>query len=262
MSKYFTPSKHFLIISFTIILLAVISIYFNIKSLKHVLNMPIPKESITFNESSLINAIQKTIPIDKVSTSQKPADIKVLAIAYSNNPAYSMVLIDSTCGKKILLEDESFCQITIKDIKPLYILALQNGNTIKLKLSKGGISTKNNNHMSGLPSLQQLLKGSSSNTYIIPRNKLLQITSNPSKMFSDIDLVPTAKGFMFKSVKTGSLFYDMGLRAGDVLLSINGQALNSPEDAFRILETIRNSDSFSANIIRNNQNITLNYKVR
>ncbi len=224
--------------------------------------MPIPKESVVFNESSVLNAIQKTLPIAKASSSQKPADIKVLAIAYSKNPAYSMVLIDSTCGKKILFEGESFCSTTIKDIRPFYVLAIQNENTLKLKLSKGGVSTKNNKHMSGLPSLQELLKDNSSNTYIIPRSKLLQITSNPSKMFSDIDLVPTAKGFMFRSVKTGSLFYDMGLRAGDVLLSISGQALNSPEDAFRILETIRNSSSFSANIIRNNQNITLNYKVK
>jgi Type II secretory pathway, component PulC len=80
-------------------------------------------------------------------------------------------------------------------------------------------------------------------------------------MFSDIDLVPTPKGFMFKSVKPGSLFAQIGIRPGDILLSINNESLNSPEDAFRILGTLRNSQSFSVKIIRDNKEITLYYKV-
>jgi len=172
-----------------------------------------------------------------------------------------MVLVSSNCGKKVLMVGDSFCGFTIEEIKPFYIIASKNGKTLTLKLSKGA-KINSANTPSGLPSLKELLNGSlNQNTYTVNRNELLEITSNPYKMFSDIDLVPTPKGFMFKSVKPGSLFAQIGIRPGDILLSINNESLNSPEDAFRILGTLRNSQSFSVKIIRDNKEITLYYRV-
>jgi Type II secretory pathway, component PulC len=251
-----------LIVGILLILTSILSSYYNIKSLKIVLNQEIPTIPSSFNENDLMEAIskfahQKSAP----QTTSSSSNMEVLAIAYSENPAYSMVLVSSNCGKKVLMVGDSFCGFTIEEIKPFYIIASNDGKTLTLKLSKGA-KINSANTPSGLPSLKELLSGSlNQNTYTVNRNELLEITSNPYKMFSDIDLVPTPKGFMFKSVKPGSLFAQMGIKPGDILLSINNESLNSPEDAFRILGTLRNSQSFSVKIIRDNKEITLYYKV-
>ena len=251
-----------LIVGILLILTSILSSYYNIKSLKIVLNQEIPTIPSSFNENDLIEAVSK-FAHQKITpqTTIPSSNMEALAIAYSENPAYSMVLVSSNCGKKVLMVGDSFCGFTIEEIKPFYIIASNDGKTLTLKLSKGA-KINSANTPSGLPSLKELLSGSlNQNTYTVNRNELLEITSNPYKMFSDIDLVPTPKGFMFKSVKPGSLFAQMGIRPGDILLSINNESLNSPEDAFRILGTLRNSQSFSVKIIRDNKEITLHYKV-
>ena len=251
-----------LIVGILLILTSILSSYYNIKSLKIVLNQEIPTIPSSFNKKDLMEAVSK-FAHQKITpqTTSSSSNMEVLAIAYSENPAYSMVLVSSNCGKKVLMVGDSFCGFTIEEIKPFYIMASKNGKTLTLKLSKGA-KINSANTPSGLPSLKELLSGSlNQNTYTVNRNELLEITSNPYKMFSDIDLVPTPKGFMFKSVKPGSLFAQMGIKPGDILLSINNESLNSPEDAFRILGTLRNSQSFSVKIIRDNKEITLYYRV-
>ena len=264
--KKFSINPLILMLSFAIVFISIVAFYYNLKSLKYVLNQETPTLSNSFNKNALMEAVEKFKPNKNTSKSTSVnSNMFVLAIAYSQNPAYSMVLVNSSCGKKVLMVGDSFCGFTVEEIKPFHIIVSQNGKTLTLKLSKGENTNKNtntNNTPSGLPSLKQLLSNSSSqNTYTISRNKLLEITSNPYKMFSDIDLVPTSKGFMFKSVKPGSLFAQMGIRPGDILISINNETLSSPEDAFRILGTLRNSDSFNVKILRNNQQTTLYYKV-
>ncbi|MGC8650698.1 MAG: PDZ domain-containing protein [Hydrogenobaculum sp.] len=253
-----------LTVGILLILTSILSSYYNIKSLKVVLNQEIPTIPASFNENDLMEAVGKFVHQEKTIKTAKPnSSMEVLAIAYSTNPAYSMVLVNSSCGKKVLMVGDNFCGFTIEQIKPFYIIASSNGKSLTLKLSKGTKGTTTTNP-SGLPSLKELLSNNShqnTTSMTIDRNKLLEITSNPYKMFSDIDLVPTSKGFMFKSVKPGSLFAQMGIRPGDVLLSINNESLNSPEDAFRILGTLRNSSSFSVKILRNNQPLTINYRV-
>ena len=254
-----------LILSISLIILSFISFYFNFKSLKYILNQDIPVLPSSFDKNALMSAVGKFTPKqENVKKEQVSSNMFVLAIAYSQNPAYSMVLVSSSCGKKVLMVGDSFCGFTVEEIKPFYIIASKDGKSLTLKLSKGQMQGSNtpSNTPAGLPSLKELLKGSdNTNAHTIQRNKLLEITSNPYKMFSDIDLVPTPKGFMFKSVKPGSLFYEMGIRPGDVLVSINNQTLSSPEDAFRILGTLRNSDSFSVKILRDGKPMTLNYNV-
>lgn len=247
-------------IAFTILFVSLISSYYNLKSLKTILNQPTPMLQSSFSKQELMKAVDAFVQTPfKTYSSSKVPDIQALAIAYSPNPAYAMVLIDTSCGKKVLMVGDSFCGFTLEQIKPFDVIMSYQNTTKIVKLSKGTHENNQTPNQDHLPSLKDLL--GMSNTYIINKNKLLEITSNPQKMFSDIDLVPAAKGFMFKSIKPGSLFAQMGLKPGDILLSINNESLNSPEDAFRMLGTIRNSPSFKVDILRNNQPLSLYYKV-
>jgi hypothetical protein len=171
-----------LIVSILLILTSILSSYYNIKSLKIVLNQEIPTIPSSFNKKDLMEAISK-FPHQKITpqTTSSSSNMEVLAIAYSENPAYSMVLVSSNCGKKVLMVGDSFCGFTIEEIKPFYIMASKNGKTLTLKLSKGA-KINSANTPSGLPSLKELLSGSlNQNTYTVNRNELLEITSTPTR---------------------------------------------------------------------------------
>ncbi|MCX8059881.1 MAG: PDZ domain-containing protein, partial [Aquificaceae bacterium] len=59
----------------------------------------------------------------------------------------------------------------------------------------------------------------------------------------------------------GSIFDRSGIRPGDVLLSINNQEIRSGEDAFRILQVLRNENSIKLNLQRGNELIELSLRV-
>ncbi|MEM4732419.1 MAG: PDZ domain-containing protein [Desulfurococcaceae archaeon] len=101
---------------------------------------------------------------------------------------------------------------------------------------------------------------------VLPRGELERITADPGIMFRMIRLVPfvqggRTRGFLFEWVEPGSIFDRAGIRPGDVLLSINNQEIRSGEDAFRILQVLRNESSIRLNLQRGNELIELFLRV-
>ncbi len=100
----------------------------------------------------------------------------------------------------------------------------------------------------------------------LPKGELERITSDPGIMFRMIRLVPfvqegRTKGFLFEWVEPGSIFERAGIKVGDVLLSINNQEIKSGEDAFRILQVLRNENSIKLNLQRGNEILELSLRV-
>ncbi len=100
----------------------------------------------------------------------------------------------------------------------------------------------------------------------LPRGELERITADPGIMFRMIRLVPfvqggRTRGFLFEWVEPGSIFDRAGIKPGDVLLSINNQEIRSGEDAFRILQVLRNESSIKLNLQRGNELVDLSLRV-
>ena len=98
------------------------------------------------------------------------------------------------------------------------------------------------------------------------KEELQRITADPGVMFRQIRLVPfvqegRTKGFLFEWIEPGSIFERAGIKPGDVLLSINNQEIKSGEDAFRILQVLRNENSIKLNLQRGNELIELLLRV-
>ena len=116
--------------------------------------------------------------------------------------------------------------------------------TLKFELVRGGTNLSINSENT-----------SNTREIVISRREIESITRDPAKMFTQIRLVPyikegKTKGFIFEWVKPGSLFYRLGIRRGDILVSINNMTITSGEDAFRILQMIRNEPSLKVVLIR------------
>ncbi|WP_457600610.1 type II secretion system protein GspC [Hydrogenivirga sp.] len=98
----------------------------------------------------------------------------------------------------------------------------------------------------------------SSSDLRISRREIERLTRDPGVMFREIRLVPYVKngkteGFIFEWIKPGSLFYKVGLRKGDILVSINNMTIRSGEDAFRVLQVLRNEPSLRVVVMRGGQ---------
>lgn len=109
--------------------------------------------------------------------------------------------------------------------------------------------------------------GSSRRMLVISREELERLTADIGSLFSRIRLRPHFRrgqiiGVRVEYVDPRSLFFRAGLRAGDVILTINGIPVRKNEDAFRILETIKTASSLSVRVRRVDKILTLKAEVR
>ena len=116
------------------------------------------------------------------------------------------------------------------------------------------------------PSRHSVSQHSTPTEFRISRRELERITKDPGMMFREIRLVPYVKngrteGFVFEWVKPGSIFYRAGLRRGDVLVSINNMTIQSGEDAFRLLQVLRNEPNLRVVVMRNGQMKEINIRI-
>jgi len=144
-------------------------------------------------------------------------------------------------------EGEEFKGYTVSYVYKDKVILKRGGNTYELRLeirkSKGGASGK------------ALSLDKPSGEVVVSRREIEKITADPAKMFTQIRLVPyvkggETKGFIFEWVKPGSIFDRLGIRRGDILVSINNMSIRSGEDAFRILQILRNEPSLKIVLIR------------
>lgn len=190
--------------------------------------------------------------------------VAATSVGYTN---MAVVYIDG--NRKIVKEGDVISGIKVLRINKDYVEFMAGGQRTKVKLgyippppsqTPGGFPVNN------LPPLENVMPPQSSGSNIIPKSELERLTSDPGIMFTQIRLIPfvedgRTKGFRFDWIAEGSLFQRMGINVGDILVSINNQPINSGEDAFRILQIIRNERSFKIAILRNGQPVELAYMV-
>lgn len=101
------------------------------------------------------------------------------------------------------------------------------------------------------------------NQYILKRSELNKVTGNLGALASQARIVPSKKenGFRIFSIAKDSLFTKIGIQNGDVLKSINGIELSSPDKALEAYSRLQNASKLSLDIVRKGQNETLEYTI-
>lgn len=101
------------------------------------------------------------------------------------------------------------------------------------------------------------------NQYVLKRADLNKATSNLGALASQARIVPSKKdnGFKIFSISKDSLYSKIGIQNGDVLKSINGIELSSPDKALEAYSRLQNASKLSLDIVRKGQNETLEYTI-
>ncbi len=199
---------------------------------------------------------QETRATGKVTLEEtgKVREIKLLGTAIGSRNLALLLVNKRTF---VLSEGEEREGIKLKKVYRKKVLVVINGKeiTLKLEVPKANSSIQ-------VKSFQARGLGE----FRISRREIERVTKDPGIMFREIRLVPYVKngkteGFIFEWIKPGSLFYRAGLREGDILLSINNMTIRSGEDAFRILQILRNEPSLRVVVLRKGKRREINVRI-
>ena len=70
------------------------------------------------------------------------------------------------------------------------------------------------------------------------------------------------EGFKLVGVRPGSLYRAIGIRSGDIVRSINGKAINSPNKAMELFNSLKNSAAIELQVERRGKVETFNYSIQ
>lgn len=100
--------------------------------------------------------------------------------------------------------------------------------------------------------------------YFIRSAEVDRELNNFSKLLNQARVVPFFKngahqGYQIKSIDKNSLYDRLGLKNNDIIKTINGETIDSPEKAFSLLKMLRNEREINLSIERRGRPTTLNY---
>lgn len=69
-------------------------------------------------------------------------------------------------------------------------------------------------------------------------------------------------GYKIFAIKQGSVYEKIGLRNGDVLVSVNGNVIDDPTKAMQLLTQLKTEDEFKIDLARGGKQMTFRYNLR
>lgn len=105
---------------------------------------------------------------------------------------------------------------------------------------------------------------STNDVYIINENFVDEVRANPSLLLLDgVTLYEIGTGgFEFRGVSSGSLMYLLGLRTGDIPLTVNGHYVSDMGEVLAALSAVQNSTALSVRVSRGGTTVFLDYLIR
>lgn len=216
-------------------------------------------------------------------TAKKPQDIDVDALEHA---ALKVALLGTVSGdektaRAVILDKtnrgfQSLYKVgdTIQDAEILRILrgkvVLRVGDknqvlTMEEKpASSPGASRTRRARRPGLSASRQARAGTTITLDSAVVNKSLE---NITQLLSQVRVRPhyqsgRADGLMLSQVRPNSIFTRLGLRNGDIIQTIDGEEIESPDDIMDFYEELKDGSSVSLGIKRRGQTKVLNYRFR
>ena len=213
---------------------------------------------------------------EEVSSGVDPRDMEAKEIEALEPTSLKISLLGTVTGSK-----ENACAVieeTGRKTQGLYRVgdAVQNGVVKKILRGKVVLRVGDKDEIlsmevpesakGGRPG-QSVKPVQSGDTVTIARSDIQESLKNINKLLTQARIRPHLKdgkseGFVLSYIKSNSFFTKLGLRRGDIIKSINGKQINTPEDAFSFYQALESGEPLSMEINRGGKPKTINYRFK
>lgn len=101
----------------------------------------------------------------------------------------------------------------------------------------------------------------------IAREDLQSSMNNLNELMTQVRVRPyfrqgKPEGLIVSQIQADSIFNTLGLMNGDIIASVNGKPMSSPEEAFQLYNSLKSGSQVSIAITRRGQKKVLNYEIQ
>ncbi|WP_029520885.1 type II secretion system protein GspC [Persephonella sp. IF05-L8] len=214
--------------------------------------------------------ISDTTGEETVSSKTRVSNIKLVGIISSDKE--KIAFFKSGNDLLFVKEGQKIAGYTLKEIGKFSVILEKNGRNIKLSIEpeKSNFSTTNTiqaGKTSPVSQFKNLPIRYNGDTIQVDKRFIEEKTADIGTILKDVMIVPVVKnnetvGYRFKYIGPNSILYKLGLRSGDLIISINDMPVKTAEDAFKLYNMLRNETNIKVVVERNNRRKVLNYEIR
>ena len=205
-----------------------------------------------------------------VQTAGSIRDIKLLAIYNASD--VTVVTVEHKRKTTVLAKGEAINGFVLEGAGNNYATFSKNSKIYKITLivsTKGDTSIQSDKPSSVPVSSSGKVEGDvvdAGDHKIIDKSLVDHYAKNMADLEKNIGIKEIKKGkdltgFSISFIRKGSLFEKLGVKRGDVIKSINGEAIDSYNAAFGVYKNISNIDNLTLVIQRGKEEMELEYEV-
>lgn len=206
-------------------------------------------------EARVVDLDHKVVP----QTEIKDDALKLAGTAVTGDPRQNLAVIEDTQRRRqwVFHEGDHAGRILIKAIRRDHIVidAGEGEQVVKIRHFLTEVYPSTPKPSAG-PSVTQINRVSSRERHkVIDRATVEATLADPEAVLESIDVMPARffnrkTGFRIAGVGKQSIFSQMGLRSGDLLLSINEQEIAGPQEAVAFIESLRDGGDIDLTVRR------------
>jgi general secretion pathway protein C len=218
----------------------------------------------TIIERNLFNTKKKTNKIEPVNIETlKQTDLKLkLWGTVTGDSGKTYAVIEEQKGKKqnLYKVGDTIQNATLKIILREKVVLNVNGKDEILELEK-----KAGNYKSIISSKKS--KRSFSQNITIKRSRIDKAVENITDLMKQVRIRPhfsngKPNGLNLSSIRSNSIFSEMGLKSGDIITGVNGKNIKSVDDAQKFYESLKSSSNVQLQLKRKGRQKTINYNIK
>lgn len=203
---------------------------------------------------------------------ERKSDLKVVLLAtiVAEPAEFSSALIAEEKGSGAMgygINDDLLGEGTIAGIEPRRVLIRRTDGSMEYIAMEDGQDFKKEERGSGGPAEsgdeESGIEKTGENKYTVDQEVIDQILENPEKLYSQIRVVPhkdangEIDGYRVSGVRRKSFFYQLGVKNGDIVHSVNDHPLTSVDGAMEAYSELSAASGFSFAITRRGQPMTV-----
>ncbi|WP_457625162.1 PDZ domain-containing protein [Persephonella sp.] len=200
--------------------------------------------------------VKKAVSYKTTETVNQLKDLKLVGVVLGGGG--KLAFISSKKGITAVKEGDSIEGYTLKEIKKREVILQSRSKRYILTVEPADIKPSGRHKVSSDVS-EEVIK--------VDKRFVQEKTEDIGKLLKDVLLVPEIKngetvGFRFRYIKPKSVLYKLGLRSGDLIISVNDMPVRTAEEAFKIYNMLRNEEYVKVVIERRGKRKVLTYEIR
>jgi len=218
------------------------------------------------SSESLAKPIDEEVSLEGIPTAAKSLGLKLVGTVVGNIPEDSSAIIEdlSTRKQEVYHEGDEVKQARIKRILRHNVI-INTGTrdmvlTMEPEESKGKTAAPERRVRTRQPP-------TAAGTIRLEREEVETYLADLNQLMQEVRIRPFMEGkqpagFLISNIKSGSLFAKLGLRNGDVIKGINGEAITSPDQAIELYESLMEGGEVDLEIKRGRRSQNLRYEIQ